>query len=270
MEGLARTLVQWVTSGDPRRRRVLALAFLFSALGAALLGLRRRLLAVAAASVATSLAQPRWMRDQEGGLQHFDYIVVGGGTAGCVLANRLSGDPRGRLSVLLIESGGAMRPLSHWRLCRRFASIAHDGGRTTSGDHSSSYYGGGGELLPPRDVELTLHASGGDGGHLQRHQVYAVESSSCCRERREGLGEVPYMAPVLQRGREEGEVLEEERDGASVGLAAGCSRCWRYPTEPQRNAHYRRLELKRARTYAHRPALRCLCWLVVVGLCVKS
>ena len=34
----------------------------------------------------------------------FDYIVVGGGTAGCLLANRLTADPTKR--VLLIEAGG--------------------------------------------------------------------------------------------------------------------------------------------------------------------
>lgn len=41
--------------------------------------------------------------------QSFDYIVVGGGTAGCVLATRLS--QKAGISVLLIEAGPAKQPL---------------------------------------------------------------------------------------------------------------------------------------------------------------
>lgn len=42
-------------------------------------------------------------------MQAFDYIIAGGGTAGCVLAGRLSEDPR--VSVLLLEAGGSDKRL---------------------------------------------------------------------------------------------------------------------------------------------------------------
>lgn len=40
-------------------------------------------------------------------MKQFDYIIVGGGSAGCVLANRLSADPA--IRVALVEAGGSGR-----------------------------------------------------------------------------------------------------------------------------------------------------------------
>jgi 5-(hydroxymethyl)furfural/furfural oxidase len=42
------------------------------------------------------------------GHDRFDYVIVGGGSAGCVLANRLSADPE--IQVALIEAGADMPP----------------------------------------------------------------------------------------------------------------------------------------------------------------
>ena len=155
----------------------------------------------------------------------YDYIIVGGGSAGCVLANRLSADPS--INVLLLEAGGSdWNPL--FKMPAGFAKmtkgVASWGWSTIPQKHlngrviwytQAKVIGGG------SSINAQLYTR----GNAKDYDAWASEAESCSRNDFScndfSCNDFGCAAFALLRGMRR---LRKARRAASSGNSAPCAR----------------------------------------------
>jgi len=143
-------------------------------------------------------------------VETFDYIIVGAGSAGCVLANRLSED--GSASVLVLEAGpGDWHPFIH--IPAGFIKTFHDPRVNWLYSMEPSEWTGGRRILAPRGK--TLGGSSAINGHIyNRGQRMDFDTWAQMGNRGWGYADVlPYFRR-MERRLGDGDPAFRGRDGA--------------------------------------------------------
>jgi choline dehydrogenase len=129
-------------------------------------------------------------------MNSFDYVIVGAGSAGCVLANRLSAEPS--ITVCLIEAGPPdYNPLIH--IPAGFMKTLLDPSVNWLYDSEPSYWTGGRVIAAPRGK--TLGGSSSINGHIyNRGQRLDFDGWAQRGNRGWGYADVlPYFKRTEQR-----------------------------------------------------------------------
>jgi choline dehydrogenase len=143
-------------------------------------------------------------------METFDYVIVGAGSAGCVLANRLSED--GTARVLVLEAGpGDWHPFIH--IPAGFIKTFHDPRVNWLYSMEPSEWTGGRRILAPRGK--TLGGSSAINGHIyNRGQRMDFDTWAQMGNRGWGYADVlPYFRR-MERRLGDGDPTFRGRDGA--------------------------------------------------------
>ncbi|MGY4630230.1 GMC family oxidoreductase [Bradyrhizobium sp. USDA 4486] len=143
-------------------------------------------------------------------MDRFDYVIVGAGSAGCVLASRLSEDPN--VSVCVLEAGPSdWHPYIH--LPAGFIKTFHMKSINWAYQQEPGPYTGGRSIYAPRGK--TLGGSSSINGHIyNRGQRMDFDTWAQMGNRGWGYADVlPYFRR-LERRVGEGEALYRGREGS--------------------------------------------------------
>jgi choline dehydrogenase len=154
-------------------------------------------------------------------VQSFDYIIVGAGSAGCILANRLSEDPN--VSVCVLEAGGRdVNPYVH--VPAGFIKTFYDPSVNWNYEMEPSEWTGGRRIHAPRGK--TLGGSSSINGHIyNRGQRFDFDTWAQFGNRGWSYGDV---VPYFQRNEKRFGDGEDKLRGRDGNVAVNDLE-WRHP-----------------------------------------